>query len=726
MRRPRRSGMAPALAGVLVALGVMVLPGAPAARASTTTSTAAPGSAPTLTGAVDWNDLHQEIAGFGASGAFGQAASLEAMPEPQRSQVLDLLYSTSSGAGLSMVRNEVPEYFEPVPGYYDYTQGLDQVWLMQEAAKRGATRFFSTVWSPPEWMKENLSVDNGGTVNPAMYPAYADYLANYVKGYESHFGLDIYAISLANEPVGSEPYPSSDWTGQQFHDFIRYFLEPDFQIEGVHAKVIIPEDPCFDESLALPTLQDPAAAAGVGIVAGHGYCSDVDPEPFTVAQAAGKQTWETEDSEIGGPEEPGIQDGLYWAQVVDNFLTHAGVNSWSYWWAITTGTDGEALINIHAPDGTYTVNKRLFTIGNFSRFVRPGWYRMGASISFAPGGVPLGAFGGEISPGEPGVTTSAYRDPQTGRFAVVVINATESDEPLHLRLNGFRAPLVTPYVTSATQNLAAQPAISTSGGDLDATVPAQSVTTFVGSGTQVSPFDLTTSDLVASAGQTVRLSATVTNAGTAPAAGRLQVRAADPLHVAPARQDFPALPPGASTTLSTDVTVPAGTAPGDYPVVVAAPAGVGDRSAVEATSTVRVLGSQVYFTPNTAGEQAWLYDPEDSLLDGALSGGGNARFCDGNAYAIYRFQVPTDVTGGTVSLDMGNQYLVQASTDGSTWQTVLEETTQVHDLSNLGWKSLDINYLRDGGQVFYLKIGDSFPSEGWGAWLAHVKLDLMG
>ena len=94
------------------------------------------------TGTVDWNRTAQEIDGFGASGAFQMARNLMNFPEPQRTEVLDILFSQSNGAGLSMVRNIVGDggtvggaspTFEPQEGVWDWTVDEDQIWLMKQA-----------------------------------------------------------------------------------------------------------------------------------------------------------------------------------------------------------------------------------------------------------------------------------------------------------------------------------------------------------------------------------------------------------------------------------------------------------------------------------------------------------------------------------------------------------------------------------------------------------------
>ncbi len=159
------------------------------------------------TGTVDWTKAAQEIDGFGASAAFHMADNLMGFPDPQRAEVLDALFSDTKGAGLSIVRNFVGDggswgsstngpspSIEPEEGTWNWTGDEDEIWFMREAAARGCTRYMSTVWSPPAWMKTNNNVV-GGRLRPDKYQAFAEYLSMYVRGYKEHHDIDIYAIS---------------------------------------------------------------------------------------------------------------------------------------------------------------------------------------------------------------------------------------------------------------------------------------------------------------------------------------------------------------------------------------------------------------------------------------------------------------------------------------------------------------------------------------------------
>jgi O-glycosyl hydrolase len=166
-------------------------------------------------------------------------------------------------------------------------------------------------------MKSNDSPYNGGSLEPAYYQAYAQYLAAYIQNYQSMFGVTIDGVSLQNEPDQNQPYESCLWTSQEFHDFIAQALIPTFQADSITAKVIMPEFSGWSDALAADTLADPTTAAAVDVIASHDYSGTI--APFTDALADDKQVWETEVSNLG-TNDPTIVDGLNWAITIQNTL----------------------------------------------------------------------------------------------------------------------------------------------------------------------------------------------------------------------------------------------------------------------------------------------------------------------------------------------------------------------------------------------------------------------
>ncbi|HLN20945.1 MAG TPA: glycoside hydrolase [Bacteroidales bacterium] len=429
------------------------------------------------TGTIDWTKTAQEIDGFGASGAFRQARNLMNFPEPQRSEVLDILFSTDKGAGLSIVRNIVGDggtvggaspTYQPKEGVFEWTGDEDQIWLMKEAEKRGCTRFMSTVWSPPAWMKDNNNVV-GGRLRPDKYLAFAEYLSMYIRGYKEHHGIDIYAISIANEPDVNVRYSSCHWSGKEFHDFLT-FLIPVFERDKITAKVILGEHSGWTENPVLESLADSVTAKRVDIVGVHAYNTE-DKDPFPpLSQRSGqlvetlaqkKKIWETEVSNLGR-NYPDIRDGLYWAKMLNTHVAENNANAWLYWWAVTSPTSGQGMAHLDSQNKTYAIDKRLYTMGNYSRFVRPGYFR-----------VPLNL---ELSAG---VTVSAYKNENDKKLVVVVINENVTARKVEFSLTGAAAAGAAQYRTSEKENLVSLPELQIKDNLLKATLAPYSVTTFV-------------------------------------------------------------------------------------------------------------------------------------------------------------------------------------------------------------------------------------------------------
>jgi len=386
---------------------------------------------------VNWTDVHQVIDGFGASSAI----NADAMTDAQA----DLFWSTTSGVGLSLLRVEIQS-----------NGTFPDVATMQKAKARGVT-IWGTPWSPPASMKSNGSTTNGGSLLANDYQAYADYLTKYVLQLKNTYGVNLYALSVQNEPNWTASWDSCIWTGQNFHDFIGNNLIPDFTKNGITTKIMMPEETGWFFNLATATLDDPTTAAGVSIIAAHNY-DGAAAAPYPLGQGMGKKLWETEVSTTDSYD-GSIGNGLYWGQKINDFMTVASANAWHYWVLLNPGTSDNG--GLLGPSNEAT--KRLYVMGNFSKFVRPGYYRIGTS-------------GSPVS----GVSISAYKDPSSGKFAIVAINHNSSQVTLDYVLNGFTANTITPWVTSGTYDLAAQPSIPVGGNSFSATLPASSVTTFVG------------------------------------------------------------------------------------------------------------------------------------------------------------------------------------------------------------------------------------------------------
>jgi glucuronoarabinoxylan endo-1,4-beta-xylanase len=427
--------------------------------------------------------VRQLIDGFGFSEAFHMARTIQGLGAKDQNDLLNLMFSPNGGMGYSILRNEIGEgpitagqhdgtvaSIEPVAGQFSWTGDEDQIWLMNEAKKRGCTRFFSSAWSPPAWMKSNNNAWDG-ELKPTMYQQYADYLATYVLEYKQRYGLDIYAVSPANEPnyIPKEHYASSRWSSEQMIKFLRDNLIPTFKAKGVAAKIVVNEQNDWHDAMINDILADPVCNKAIEIVAAHAYAQTTAPYmdiglrtgQFQTAMQDGKRIWQTEVS-AGDANILNMNDGVYWARVIHTHMIEDNVSAWLYWWGAATTKSRGALISIDSAAKTYQLTKRFFTIGHFARFIRPGFHRVDANPT-------------------PAAHTyfSAYLSPNGKELICVAINDDAVEHPLLIQPGGFAGKNCVPVRTSNTETHTRLPTVAATNGQFLVTTAPLSVTTFV-------------------------------------------------------------------------------------------------------------------------------------------------------------------------------------------------------------------------------------------------------
>lgn len=436
-----------------------------------------------LNAVLEWNSAMQKMDGFGVCGGFHQGAHLETFYRGEkREELLNLLFSRENGLGISIVRNVVGDSgawgneidgptpsIEPEKGIFRFDGDDDQIWFMNEAKKRGCELFCSSVWSPPAWMKTNGMVNHGGSLKASCYQDFAEYLAAYVKGYKEHYGLDIFAISPANEPNLKIQYSSCLWSGDQFADFFKNYLGPVFKKQGIEALVVAPEPQMFGNAILEryeALFSDNDAMDAVDVVGLHIYEEESVIEPLKPEYIRGKPVWVTEFSELGDRYpvvDTGMISGLNVAEIVHDSLVTGNCTAFIYFWAVGSSSFANStLVFLDLDLADYTVCKRAYTFGNFSRFIRPGFVRI--PVTEHP---------------QEGVSLSAYRGPD-GELVIVGVNRMLADYELELELGSCPVQVLTPYRTSETENLACLKPLSAVDGKFRLTLQRQSVTSFAG------------------------------------------------------------------------------------------------------------------------------------------------------------------------------------------------------------------------------------------------------
>jgi len=415
---------------------------------------------------VNWGSPRQTIDGFGAS-ATGYT---EAFSEEQA----DRYFSASDGLGLSLLRLEI------IPGHLVQDCGCvansasakcvlgtktqivaGDLQIAKLAAARGV-RIIAVPWSPPAEMKTSGKFCSSGSMigNSNNYAAYAEILASFPALMSTH-GISLDALSVQNEPdVANPEYDTCLWRGAEIHDFIPYLADALKNAGQNDVKIAAPEESEWTFKKLQETMSDPAVAGHVGLVFGHAYAVRERDVP-SVPSLGGRHVWQTE---VSNPESynGSMKDALYWAQSLHKYLSQ-GANAWMYWNLDCGATYYNRNDNMCLTDQSSHLAKRAYVLGQYAKFVRPGWKR----VDVANRGALL---------------VTAFEGPNK-KFAIVAVNQQRwAVRNQRFILNGITAQHshVVPWITSHSVSLSAQaPIFVTSGGTAIAyTIPARSVVTF--------------------------------------------------------------------------------------------------------------------------------------------------------------------------------------------------------------------------------------------------------
>jgi glucuronoarabinoxylan endo-1,4-beta-xylanase len=410
---------------------------------------------------IDWNEAHQRIDGFGGGVVFLNPASLD----PVTSANMDTLFLTNipSQLGLTLIRIRIDSSTNWSNGLLDGSNAM----------VRG-TRILATPWSPPAGMKSNNNIV-GGSLLTSQYGNYANYLNGFAAFMKTN-GAPLAAISIQNEPDASVTYESCVWTPTELQAFCHTNARA-----ITNAPVLMPESESFNINYSDPTLNDPVAVTNVDLIGGHLY-GVTTIQDYPNAHNQGKPTWMTEYL----VNDQSIDAAIATAQQIHDCLTVGNMSAYIWWKCLG---DANGLVNA---SGVPQI--RGFVMAQFSRFVRPGFNRIG------------------VTSDANATSISAYKDTNSLHFAIIAINTNSSTTVNQtFILTNFTAVSVTPWITSASQSLAVQSPVTVSNATFTYALAPQSIVTFVGQmGANTPPV------LAAVANQTINAGTflTITNVAT--------------------------------------------------------------------------------------------------------------------------------------------------------------------------------------------------------------------
>ena len=412
--------------------------------------------------------------------------------------------SAEQGRESQISRGTRTECFLQPDGTYDWTRQAGQRRFLQLAKERGVPHFLAFLNSPPVYFTQNgLATNTGrdGTLNlrPDCYDRYAQFIVTALRGLEEHDGIHFDYVCPVNEPDGHWNWqgPKQEGSPATNREIARLARILNSQFSILNSQILLPESSdlrCllgiyktdWQRGNTIRTLFSPDSAATCladlphvpRIILGHSYWTNT-PVPYMkrirqqlrdTCRHYGVKFWQSElcimsnDEEIGGGGgyDFTMKTALYVARVIHHDLCYADAESWS-WWRACGGDYKDGLIRIYehqsgrlpsprgGREGVRARDSRLlWSLGNYSRFVRPGAVRYDVE-----------------GPEDPyGLMASAYRN-QDGTWVVVAINYSQREQPFSVA-GHWRA-----YRTSDAEGETLRPV------PVAPQLPPRSITTFV-------------------------------------------------------------------------------------------------------------------------------------------------------------------------------------------------------------------------------------------------------
>ena len=405
---------------------------------------------------IDASKKYQIMQGFGGFGA--QDVYWSNGPFTSARFVNDLI----SDLGLTILRDNIPTDFEDVNDDNDahtttlsnfhYNSLTNHLQYLKDMKAAGLNKLIVSCWSAPAWMKTNNNVNGDKadapqySTNPTsannqlrtdMYEEFAERCVAYIKIIKQETGIDVYAISLQNEPRFTEPYESCVFNGESLRDLIKV-VGKRFTDDGITTKIFMPEDVGYLDgvsSIVQPTLNDADARKYVSIIAVHGFALDgvtansPDAQTWQTMYSWGAQynmpLWMTETSGFSND----MKGAMDLAKAMYTAINFGNVSAWLHWQLSQQTIDAYALMSSSGQK-----SKRYYASKNFYRYVKPGDYRIQSS-----------------APDSAHIYSVAFKNDTANTTTIILINDNTKDKTI--KLSGNNLPvLLNKYITSANDN----------------------------------------------------------------------------------------------------------------------------------------------------------------------------------------------------------------------------------------------------------------------------------
>ncbi|MDB4883642.1 MAG: hypothetical protein JWL95_2408 [Gemmatimonadetes bacterium] len=379
-------------------------------------------------------------------------------PASEQSSILDQLYIDlgltrvrifpGDGGGIETVNDNGNPLVADLSKFdFSWTRGDGQIALMPELVRRGVKTYFSSTRALESWMTDS---------NPDEYAEWVLVMLHHWRDR----GMEMPYVSLKNEPGNAAS--GGVWSGEFLRDVTK-ILGARIKAEGLSTKIVVPDDVSPKEAYARLQiiLADPVARQYVGAIGYHLSERGGEDKIKQLGEQYGIPIWMTEHA-TG-------DDWLDWAKTMHELIADDGVSAIDYRWGFFGDQSSSQLVQLVVSGGSYARSIRMqqyYVMGQYSRFVRPGAVRIGATSS------------------DPNVKATAYID---GTKVIVVASYLPPPELFFERQVRVELGTGGPCVhradrvrTSTSDRWLSLGSLTVTAPRFSTALPARSVTTFVG------------------------------------------------------------------------------------------------------------------------------------------------------------------------------------------------------------------------------------------------------
>lgn len=402
---------------------------------------------------VDPDKTFQTFLGIGAALTDASAETFSKLPDAKKKEFLTAHFSSKDGIGYTLARTNINSC-DFSSGSYTYVREGDKelqsfnidhdkqykIPLIKEAmaAEGGSLKLFASPWSPPAFMKSNNDMLHGGILKPEYFQPWANYFTKFIKSYEKE-GVPVWGITIQNEPMATQIWESCIYSAEYERDFLKNFLGPAMEREGLSDKKIIVWDHNRDLMVqrAEAIFGDPEASkyawgmgfhwyedwsGGTQMYDNVGIVHESYPDKNLIFTEGCTESFNASRYDYWGLGEE------YGRSMINDF--NNGTVAWCDWNILLDETGGPnhvgnfcfAPVHANTRTGELIYTNSYYYIGHFSKFIRRGAKRI---IS---------------SPSRSQLLTTAFKN-EDGSVVVVVMNQSDKKTDFNLTVGLFAAEL---------------------------------------------------------------------------------------------------------------------------------------------------------------------------------------------------------------------------------------------------------------------------------------------